>query len=64
MGMFDEIKDKATDLAGQHQDKIETVSDQAIEKAGDAVDSATGERFAEQVEAVQAQVDERFGQGQ
>ena len=55
MSMFDNLKDQALNLAKEHQDVVQNVAEQAAEKVGDAVDGATGGRFADQVDAVQAQ---------
>ena len=49
MGAFDNIKDKAKDLAGKHADKV----DQGIDKAGDAVDAKTGGQHADKVDTAQ-----------
>jgi len=49
MGLFDEIKDKATELIQGHSDQV----DDAVEKAGDLVDEKTGGQFSGQVDAVQ-----------
>ena len=49
MGIFDSMKEKAEELLGngkaeellaEHADKVEELSDQGIEKAGDAIDGA------------------------
>ena len=42
MSIFDSAKEKLQELAGDHPDQVEQLSDQAIERGGDAVDSATG----------------------
>ncbi|MGL4744848.1 MAG: antitoxin, partial [Dermatophilaceae bacterium] len=44
-------------------DKVEELSDQAIERGGDAVDSATGGKFAEHIDTAQAKGDEAVGHG-
>ncbi|MQA81263.1 MAG: antitoxin [Streptosporangiales bacterium] len=46
MSIFDNIGDKAKDLAGEHSDKV----DEGIERAGDAVDEKTGGRFSDQID--------------
>ena len=43
MGVFDSMKEKVEELLGQNPDKVEELSDTGIEKAGDAIDQATGE---------------------
>ena len=42
MSFFDSAKEKVQELAGDHPDQVEQLSDQAIERGGDTVDSATG----------------------
>ncbi len=54
MGLFDEIKEKATELIQGHSDKV----DEAVEKAGDLVDEKTGGKFSDQVDAVQEKAKE------
>ena len=61
MGFLDDAKEKLTDLAGQHPDQVESLSDQALERGGDAVDSATGGRYAEHVDQAQLKGDEAIG---
>lgn len=51
--------DKAKDLLGQHDDKV----DDAIEKAGDVVDEKTGDKYADQVDKVQDTLQEKTGEG-
>jgi hypothetical protein len=58
MGMFDELKDKAEDLAKDHKDVVEKVSDEVIERAGDAADSATKGRFSGQIDAAEQKADD------
>ncbi|GGL26586.1 antitoxin [Phycicoccus endophyticus] len=62
MGFLERAKDKLSELAEQHPDTVESLSDQAIERGGDAVDSATGGRYAEQVDQAQAKADEAIGE--
>ena len=52
MGAFDSIKglgDKAKDFAEKNPDKVDGV----IDKAGDFVDSKTGDKFADKVDKAQ-----------
>ncbi|MGL4177833.1 MAG: antitoxin [Dermatophilaceae bacterium] len=63
MSIFDSAKEKIQQLAEDNPDKVEQLSDQAIERGGDAIDSATGGRFAEHVDTAQAKGDEAVGQG-
>jgi hypothetical protein len=61
MGMFDNIKDKAAKLAADHPDQVEKISDQAIERAGDAADKATGGKHVKQVDGFQEKADGAVG---
>jgi len=51
--------DKAKELIGQHDDKI----DDAVEKAGDVVDDKTGGKYESQVDQAQDFVQEKTGEG-
>ncbi|AMS04617.1 antitoxin [Acidipropionibacterium acidipropionici] len=64
MGLFDKAKDAVTnnqdkikDAVNSHEEQI----DRAVDKIGDAVDSATGGRFADQVDKAQNAVKDRTG---
>ncbi|MEE2569702.1 antitoxin [Pseudarthrobacter sp. J64] len=50
VGLFDDLKGKAQDLIQGNEQAIKD----GIEKAGDFVDSKTGGKFADQVDAVQS----------
>ncbi|ABY24094.1 conserved hypothetical protein [Renibacterium salmoninarum ATCC 33209] len=52
VGLFDEIKDKAGDLVGGNKDALKD----GIEKAGDFIDSKTGDKFKDQIDSVQSTV--------
>ena len=54
VGMFDEIKDKATELIQGNSDKAE----EAIDKAGDLVDEKTGGQHADKVDVAQEKAKE------
>lgn len=43
---FDELKDKAKDLIGQHGDKV----DQGVERAGQFADEKTGGKHGEHID--------------
>ncbi|HLL68060.1 MAG TPA: antitoxin [Micromonosporaceae bacterium] len=43
---MNDFLDKAKDLAGKHDDKV----DQGLERAGDEVDERTGARYSTQVD--------------
>lgn len=45
MGALDNLKDKAKDVAGRHNDKV----DQGIEKAGDAVEAKLDGKHSDKV---------------
>ena len=62
MSFFDSAKEKLSGLAGDHPDQVEQLSDQAIERGGDAVDSATGGKYAEQVDQGQVKADGAIGE--
>jgi hypothetical protein len=58
---FDELKDKAKDVLGQHGDQ----ADQGIDKAGDFADERTGGKYTEQIDQGGQKAKEgldRFGQ--
>jgi hypothetical protein len=55
MGLLDEAKK----LIGKHDKQV----DQAIEKAGDAVDDKTGGTYAAQVDKAQDIAEEKTGDG-
>jgi MT0933-like antitoxin protein len=57
---FDEIKDKAKDLLGQHGDKVE----EGIDKARDFADEKTGGKHSEQIGKVADQAKDRLGDAQ
>ncbi len=63
MGLFDSATEKAEQLMKDNPDKVEELSDGAIGKTGDALDSATGGRFSNQVDAGQSKADELIGEG-
>ena len=62
MGMFDELKNEAEKAAKDHPEMAEKVSDQVIERGGDAADRATGDKYAAQVEKAEQAADERLGE--
>lgn len=61
MSMFDAAKEKAQQFAADNPDKVEQVSDQAIQQGGDRVDTATGGKYAEHVDKGQQAADDRIG---
>jgi len=62
VSFFDSAKEKLQELAGDHPDQVEQLSDQAIARGGDTVDSATGGKYAEQVDQAQVKADGAIGQ--
>ena len=62
MGFLDDAKAKAEELINQNPDKVEDISDQAITKGGDALDSATGGKFSDQIDQGQQKADDAIGQ--
>ena len=46
MSMFDDIKDKVTELVDQQGDKV----GEGVDKAGDLVDEKTGGQYADKVD--------------
>jgi len=62
VSIFDSAKEKLQELAGDHPDQVEQFSDQATERGGDAVDSATGGKYAEHVDQAQLKADGAIGE--
>lgn len=61
MGFLDDAKKKAEKLADEHPDQFETLSDAAIDRAGDAADKATGGKYADKTDAAQEKADDAIG---
>ncbi len=62
MGGFDDLKAKAEQAASDHPDQVENVTDQAVERGGDAADKASGDKFADKIDQGQSAADQRIGQ--
>ena len=62
MSFFDSAKEKIQRLAEDNPDRVEQLSDEAITRGGDAADSVTGGKYAEQVDTAQAKADEAVGE--
>jgi hypothetical protein len=62
MGLFDDVKKKATEFAEKNPDKLESISDQVIEKAGDLADSVTHDKYSAQIDGVQKKADDAVGE--
>ncbi|MGN6742722.1 MAG: antitoxin [Amnibacterium sp.] len=60
MADFGGLGDKANEFL--KSDKGEQLSDGALDKAGDAVDERTGDRFDKQVDGARDAADKRIGQ--
>ena len=60
MGMFDNMKDKAEDLAKEHPDQV----NEGLEKAGDFADEKTGGKFEDQIDKGQDFARDRMGNGE
>ncbi len=61
MGAFDELKDKGEKLEADHPEQAEKVSDEAIQKGGDAADKATGDKFSSQIDSGEKKADDAIG---
>lgn len=62
MGMFDNIREQAEKVIADNPDKVESISDQVIEKAGDVADERTGGKFSDKIDSAQQTADERIGE--
>ena len=62
MGFLDDAKDKINDLMHDNPDKVEDLSDQGIERGGDALDDVTGGKYADQLDAGQQKADDAIGE--
>jgi hypothetical protein len=56
--------DKLGDMAGEHGDKVEQISDQGLDRAGDMADERTGGGHADQIDKAQDAADARLGEEQ
>lgn len=61
MGTFDNIRAKAEKVIADNPDKVEKVSDAVIDRAGDAINKATGGKYSDKVEAAKREADKRIG---
>ncbi len=62
MAGLDDLKNKAGQAAQDHPEQAEKLSDQAIERGGDAADKASGGKFDEQVDKGQQAADQKIGE--
>ena len=63
MSQFDNLRDRAEQAAQEHPEQVEDLSDQGLDKTGDAADSATGGRFSDQIDQGQQRGDDAIGGG-
>ena len=63
MSQFDNLRDQAEGQLAEHSDQVESVTDQGLDRAADAVDDATGGRFSDQVDEAQQRGDDAIGDG-
>ena len=63
MGMFDKMKDKASELANEHGDQVEQQSDNALDRGEQMADQRFGEQHADQVDKGRDMLDDRIGTG-
>jgi hypothetical protein len=61
VSFLDGATEKLQELAKDHPEQVEQLSDQAITRGGDATDSVTGGKYAEQVDQGQAKADGAVG---
>jgi hypothetical protein len=61
MGMFDNIKDKAAELAGEHGDKIEAHSDTGLDRAEQMAGERLGDQHTEHIAQGRDMIDDRIG---
>lgn len=61
MGFLDDAKKKAEELAEQHPDQLEKLSDGAIGKAGGMLDGATGGKYDDKIAAAEKKADDSVG---
>jgi MT0933-like antitoxin protein len=61
MGLFDEVKKKATEFAEKNPDKLEQISDQVIEKVADTADAATKGKYSSVIDTAEAKADDAVG---
>jgi hypothetical protein len=62
VSFLDGATEKLQELAKDHPEQVEQLSDQAITRGGDAIDSVTGGKYAEQVDQGQAKADGAVGE--
>ena len=58
MGLLDDAKQKAEDLKKSNPDKVEGVSDQALDKGAGLADKVTGGKYDDQVDSAKSKADD------
>jgi hypothetical protein len=61
MGFLDDAKKKAEELANEHPDQLEKLSDGAIGKAGGMLDGATGGKYTDKIDKAEDTADDSIG---
>ena len=61
MGL-DDLTNKAQQAAQDHPEQAEKLSDQAIQRGGDAADQASGGKFDGQIDKGQQAADQKVGE--
>ncbi|CCH70808.1 MAG TPA: antitoxin [Phycicoccus elongatus] len=62
MGFLDDAKEKLTNLAGEHPDKVEEFSDKGLDGAADRANDLTGGKYGDQIQQGRDAADERIGE--
>lgn len=62
MGFLDDAKEKLTNLAGEHPDKVEEFSDKGLDGAADKANDLTGGTYSDQIQQGRDAADERIGE--
>ena len=62
MGLLDDAKAKAAELANNNPDKLEQVSDQALDRAAQVADEKTGSQHTDKINQGRDFLDGKIGQ--
>ncbi len=62
MNVFDSAKEKLSQVMGENADKVEEVSDKALDKAAEVAGDKTGGQYAEQIQQAREVADEQIGE--
>ena len=63
MGMFDNMKDKASEMAGEHSEQVEEYSDKGLDRGEQMAGDRLGEDHADKIGQGRDMLDERIGEG-